>query len=122
IEDDDVKALARRENVAQPREKVRLNETDAGLIEIGVAASQGQRFLIEIDPRHFLGAAFGLGIDGESAGVATKVEDAPVFAESGQPLTIVPLVEKKTGFVLAARGDSKTDAIFADNFRCGRFR
>src|SRR5262245_21030947 len=94
IENHDVELLAVGKALAQPGEKVRLDEANApALIEVGVLFRQLQSLLIEIDADHFLGMAFRLGVDGKAARVAAQVQHALAGAELGEQPAVFPLVD-----------------------------
>ena len=94
-----------------------MDETDAGLVQVGVLFRQSQRLFVKIDTHHFLSLSQRPGVHGEAAGIAAQVEDTLARAETRQQLSIVALVEKEAGLVLAAGGDAEADAMFGDHGR-----
>src|SRR5437763_5919629 len=86
IEDDDVKALTGRQNIAQPGKQVGLNEADPRLIQVGVLLRQIESVFVEIDRYHFVSVSQDLGMHRETPRVATKVQNATAGAKSGESL------------------------------------
>src|SRR5207249_7081706 len=76
---------------------------------------QVESVFVEINGHHFLRASQDLGMHRETAGVATKVQNAPASAEYGQSLAVVTLIEKEAGLVLTAGSDAKTHTVFRNN-------
>src|SRR5690349_1341165 len=60
-----VKALASRDDVAQPGENVGLDVTNANLVQARVLSGQRQGRFVEIDSSHFRGSSLRLGVHRE---------------------------------------------------------
>ena len=77
--------------------------------------------LVQIDADGFLSFPDTFGVNRETAGVATQIEN--LFPpKTRQPLAVIALIEEKAGLVLTAGRNAEMQAVFGDDAGGRRLR